>query len=70
MSAALALNHTAPVVVNTKEARPALSLVHVAEMPLAQLNSQRLKKRVAVRSRLANMVESAASLALFHAYRA
>lgn len=69
MSAALALSQIVPVALKTLEKRPALNLVHVAEAPAAQLASARLKKRVAVRSRLSAMVSGATNLALFHAYR-
>jgi hypothetical protein len=69
MSAALALSEIVPVALKTPEKRPALNLVHVAEQPSAQLASARLNKRVAVRSRLSGLVEGAATMALFHAYR-
>jgi hypothetical protein len=70
MSAAVAVNlvETDRIVAANQPAKK-LSLVHVAEQPAVQLAAERMKSRVAVRSRLASLVEAGASMALFHAYR-
>ncbi len=67
MSAALALSQSVSVTTTSQAKRPALNLVQVAKQPAAL--AQKLRKRAAVRNRLGAMMESATSMALFHAYR-
>jgi hypothetical protein len=71
MSAALALSQSVPVAAKTQAKRPALNLVSVAQTETAETTAHSLRKRAAARShRLGGFMQAAASMAMFHAYRA